>query len=291
MLANRKNVLVVVHETSRTGAPILGWNIASRLSKRYNVFTVRCGDGPLTAEFEAISVSVCVQLREEGIRKELSSLLNLHSFEYAIINSTESRHLINICKQKRIPTLFLVHEFSSYVRPLQALNQAFNEATEIIFPAPVVAESALKSVPNLEKRKINILPQGKSVIPSEQTVRNSPPSLLKKIEDQKNNCNDFVVLGAGSVNIRKGVDLFIATAAAVKRISRTRMPYFIWVGHGYRPDKDMGYSVYLNEQVTRSGLKDCVHIIDEVSDLDPFYALADVFLLSSRTRSAAKCGY
>lgn len=121
MLADRKNVLVVVHETSRTGAPILGWNIANQLSKRYNVFTVRCGDGPLTAEFEVISVSVCVQLQKEGIRRQPNSLLKLHSFEYAIINSTESRHLISICKQHRIPTLFLVHEFSSYTRPLQAL--------------------------------------------------------------------------------------------------------------------------------------------------------------------------
>ena len=59
----------------------------------------------------------------------------------------------------------------------------------------------------------------------------------------------------------------------------------------------MGYSVYLKEQVARSSLEDCVHIVDEVTDLDPFYALADIFFLSSRLDplpnvaiDAAHCG-
>ena len=77
----------------------------------------------------------------------------------------------------------------------------------------------------------------------------------------------------------------------------TRTPYFIWIGHGYQPTEDMGYSVYLKEQVTRSRLEDCVHFVDEVTDLNPFYALADLFFLSSRLDplpnvaiDAAHCG-
>jgi len=298
MLPDRKNVLVVVHETSRTGAPILGWNIANRLSKKYNVFTVRCGDGPLTEEFEAISVAVCKQPRKNDASRQLDLLFRRHSFEYAIINSTESRHLISLCNEYRVPTLFLVHEFASYVHPLRSLIHAFGEAKHIIFPVPVVADAAINLCPDLEKQKLHILPQGRSVIPSQNTRKNLPPPILRKLEAEKRDNDALVVLGAGSVNIRKGVDLFIATAAAaVRRARPKRAPYFIWVGDGYRPTEDMGYSVYLKEQVARSSLEDCFYIVDEVTDLDPFYALADVFFLSSRLDplpnvaiDAAHCG-
>jgi glycosyltransferase involved in cell wall biosynthesis len=297
MSPGRKNVLVVVHETSRTGAPILGWNIANRLSKKYNVFTVRCGDGPLTGEFEAISVAVCKQPRKNDTSRQLDLLFKQHSFEYAIINSTESRHLISLCNEYRVPTLFLVHEFASYVHPLRSLIHAFDEATHIIFPAPIVADAALNLWPDLEKQKLHILQQGRSVIPSQKTRKNLPPNILRTLEAEKKDNGALVVLGAGSVNIRKGVDLFIATAAAVRRAHPERAPYFIWVGDGYRPTEDMGYSVYLKEQVARSNLEGCVHIVDEVTDLDPFYALADVFFLSSRLDplpnvaiDAAHCG-
>ena len=185
MLRDRKNVLVVVHETSRTGAPILGWNIANHLSNRYNVFTVRCGDGPLTAEFEAISVAIYKQPQKTSIRRELDLLFKQHSFEYAIINSTELRHLIGICNQNRIPTPFLVHEFASYTRPLQSLIHAFSQATEIVFPAPVVAKASLDLYPSLEKKKLHILQQGRSVIPSEKTTQNSLPHILKKLKAEK----------------------------------------------------------------------------------------------------------
>jgi glycosyltransferase involved in cell wall biosynthesis len=44
----------------------------------------------------------------------------------------------------------------------------------------------------------------------------------------------------------------------------------------------MLYSVYLREQLERSGLQDYVTFLDAVSDLEPIYALADAFLLTSR---------
>ena len=51
MDATRDNVLLVVHEASRTGAPVLGWNIARHLSERHNVVTILLGEGPLVADF------------------------------------------------------------------------------------------------------------------------------------------------------------------------------------------------------------------------------------------------
>jgi glycosyltransferase involved in cell wall biosynthesis len=85
-----------------------------------------------------------------------------------------------------------------------------------------------------------------------------------------------VVVGAGTVDWRKGADLFVQLACEVRR--RTREPvHFIWVGgdlrsadwERVRSDRD------------RAGA-DHVHFIGVKPDPYPWFALADVFALTSR---------
>ena len=283
----RENVIVVVHETSRTGAPILGWNIAQHLAQTYNVYTVRLGNGALTPEFEALSAEVHGPLigdcsHPADIEFRLRALFAGRVFKYAIINSIESRSLIEVCARQSIPTLLLMHEFGSYVRPLNSLRKAFDMATEIVFPAPVVARSSIDAYPALLDRRITIEPQGMSIIPAGKTTKKPPASAQMNFLSKARAEGTFIVMGAGSVTLRKGVDLFIAVAARVQRLGLGRPVHFLWVGGGYRPNEDMGYSVYLKEQLERSGLEEHVTFMEEVSDLEPTYALADVLLLTSR---------
>jgi hypothetical protein len=87
----------------------------------------------------------------------------------------------------------------------------------------------------------------------------------------------------GAVQIRKGVDLFIAIAADVRRLAPDSKIRFAWMGQGYDPKYDVSYSAYLAEQISRSALKeDKFSFVNEVDDLDPIYAQSDIFLLSSR---------
>ncbi len=92
----------------------------------------------------------------------------------------------------------------------------------------------------------------------------------------------FVVLGLGSVHIRKGVDLFLATAAYARRLAPSLRFRFVWIGDGYDPIGDGAYSAYLAEQIVRSDLTETVAMLDAVEDLDPVYAKADMFFMSSR---------
>jgi glycosyltransferase involved in cell wall biosynthesis/predicted O-methyltransferase YrrM len=284
---NRENVIVVVHETSRTGAPILGWNIAKHLAMRYNIFTVRLDNGALTPEFEALSAEthgpfLGAKRNATDIEYGLRPLFKMRTFRYAIVNSSESRLLLEVCSRHRVPTLFLMHEFGSYVYPAADLRSAFDCATEIVFPARMVARSSEELHPPLKERNIRILPQGMSDIPSWN--KSSNPDLAAKLLELSGirEAGAFIVIGAGSIILRKGVDLFLATAAGVQRSNLSRRVYFVWVGHGYAPEADMGYSIYLKEQLQRSSLEGEVTFLGEVSDLEPIYALADTFLLTSR---------
>jgi glycosyltransferase involved in cell wall biosynthesis/predicted O-methyltransferase YrrM len=283
----RENVIVVVHETSRTGAPTLGWNIVRHLAQKYNVYTVRLGEGALTPEFEALSAEVhapfanSVGRHQADVEFGLRSLFAGRVFKYAIVNSIESRPLLEICARRSVPTLLLMHEFGSYVWPVDSLQKALDLATEIVFPAPIVARSAIDVHPALANRRVHVKPQGMSVIPASKATVQPQSAQLNSLSRARAE-GAFIVLGAGSVNLRKGVDLFISVAADVQRLGLERPVHFVWVGGGYRPNEDMGYSVYLKEQLERSGLNERVTFMDEVSDLEPLYAMAHVLLLASR---------
>jgi glycosyltransferase involved in cell wall biosynthesis len=282
---SRQNVLLVVHQTSRTGAPILGWNIARHLADRYNIFTVALGGGPLLQDFAALSIETHGPFGYIGsspatIDLALTKLFNSYRFKFAIINSAESRVLVQICAARAIPTVFLVHEFASYIAARDELRTAFDLATEIVFPAKVVAESSVKLYPSLQTRTLRILPQGMSVLPAAgRTSLRESHFVLQQLAAARAQ-GALVVLGAGTVEFRKGVDLFLATAM---RICRDHQNFrFLWVGHGYKPDQDMAYSNYLREQVQRSGLDQHVIFLDQLPDLEPVYAVADFFMLASR---------
>jgi glycosyltransferase involved in cell wall biosynthesis len=97
----------------------------------------------------------------------------------------------------------------------------------------------------------------------------------------------FLVVGIGSVDFRKGLDVFLATAAEVSRREPKRKIRFVWIGGGYNPTTD-NYSSYLAEQIARANLDGIVTMIDEVGDLEPIYRSTDLFFLSSRA-AASPC--
>lgn len=286
MEEQRENVILVVHEASRTGAPVLGWNIAHHLGKRYNMFTLMLDGGPLVTDFVAVSAEVYGpsdrgQREAAACENMLTKLLEQRQFKFAIVNSVECRETIEKFYRRRVPTVLLVHEFECLYPP-GALRSAFSLATEIVFPAPLVYQSALAGYPELADRTTRIVPQGVSLTPGAAT---GPPAVLPSALAQLATARqqgDLVVLGAGSVQFRKGVDLFVATAMATRREAGGRHVHFLWVGHGYMPDQDRNFSVYLHEQIERSNLRDAVVFVEAVPDLEPIYALADIFLLSSR---------
>ena len=51
----RETILVVSHEATRTGAPILAYNIVKRLSPQYNVVTVLLSGGNIVPAFATVS--------------------------------------------------------------------------------------------------------------------------------------------------------------------------------------------------------------------------------------------
>lgn len=283
----RDCVVVIVHESSRTGAPILGWNILRRLGERYDVLTLSLGGGDLLHDFKAASVGFAGPIARwrrhpRRIAAQLRRLVAGRRVRYAIVNSAECRPAIAECRSLGIPTVFLVHEFAAYTHDAASLGAAYDLADEVVFSAQMTADSSIAMHPALAHTGYHVLPQGMSTLPAGETSLRPPPDGLLAELRRLRAGGAHIVLGAGSIHLRKGVDLFIATAARLKRTRPDLDVRFLWIGGGYRPTTDLAYSVYLAEQIRRSQVADRLQMVDEVSDLDPFYDLVDVFFLSSR---------
>jgi glycosyltransferase involved in cell wall biosynthesis len=284
-------VLVLSHEASRTGAPVLGWNLVRRLTGRYRVVTVAMRGGELEPDFKAVAAATVGPLTWDHwdpveARRIAERIVEAYRPLYAIANSIETRPMVPHLVALGVPTVALVHEFAAYVRPLAAMRQVYDFASHVVFPARIVAESSTRVFPDLDARAgIHIKAQGRADPPvSCETAPNACDSAEQKaatgpLEEAKG-C--FVVLGAGTVHLRKGVDLFIAAAAAARRMRPDKRFRFIWIGHGYDPANDNGYSSYLAEQLIHSDLGDSLIMMDAVGNLEPFYARADAFLMCSR---------
>jgi glycosyltransferase involved in cell wall biosynthesis len=284
----KETIILVSHEASRTGAPIVALNIARRLSEKYNIVTVLLRGGDLMDSFRQISAQL---IHLEGndrhpieFKYAVNSILRNHKIRYAIVNSIVGWDILPSLGIGLVPTVALIHEFASYSRPRGTMREALGWATELVFSTEITADSFRKEHPALWQRRVHIVPQGQcqpTTAPAAEKIAIERRRLKAGMRPPGAE-NALVVLGCGSVHIRKGVDLFLRSASAALNLGIKRRLRFVWIGHGYDPEKDESYSVYLAEQIDRSGLSEHLVVLDEVTDLEPAYAMADVFLLASR---------
>jgi hypothetical protein len=138
-LKNRITILVVCHEATRTGAPILGLNIVKKLSNNYNVITFLMGSGEIESEFELINNNLLITSPEsrnnrilaDYIIQEITVQFKVH---FCILNSVATLNALVPLAFRHIPTIGLIHEFAS---DLSVPHEQFREflfwATKIIF--------------------------------------------------------------------------------------------------------------------------------------------------------------
>ncbi|MGH8029021.1 MAG: rhamnan synthesis F family protein, partial [Arenimonas sp.] len=287
---DRETVLVVSHEASRTGAPILSLNIGQGYARKYNVVSLLLGGGPMVEAFlqESTFVIGPIKLRDEVMKTTLlmEQLVATLPLKFAVINSIESRWALESLNRLGVPTVNLIHEFAAYTRPRNAFRDAIYWAGETVFSTPLTCENALAEFPELADKSFNIAAQGRCLLVAEEldeaSIEREDERVRARLRPGGDRDDAIVVIGAGFVQQRKGVDLFIDIAAKVLGSPGGRRFRFVWVGKGFDPENDLGYSVYLADQLRRLGLEREVVFLDETSRIETVYAATDILLLSSR---------
>ena len=283
-------VLLISHDASRTGAPILGWNLARALSDRYRIVSLIMHGGVLEADFGEVSAALVGPLTWDDwhpveMSRLAERLIENYRPVYAIANSVITHLVVPPLVAQGVPTVALVHEFAAYIRPLERMRDVYDWASHVVFSARIVAESSFRAFPDLKTRTgLHYISQGRPQLPlAEQTLSGRTTIDVSASPVRGFAGSDaFIVLGAGTVEIRKGLDLFISAASTAKRLYPEANIHFLWIGDGYDPVTDTGYSCYLAEQIVLSDLEASLTIIPSVEDLNPFYDRADVFFMCSR---------
>jgi glycosyltransferase involved in cell wall biosynthesis len=286
----RKNVLVAMHEASFTGAPILAQNVMRVLADRYNVYGVMIRGGDLTGHVldhcaEAVVVGRHPEAGTSSAR-ELKRFLGDKSLDFALVNSIEARHVLPTLNAAGVTSVTLIHEFASYTKMrAAAFSDVVNQSDEIVFSSALTFDNAAEITGLEPSPSVHVWPQGKCVVPGNGTGEDSDPLERLRLRAHlrpPGREGDFLVVGAGHVQIRKGVDLFIEVARACLARVEGRSMRFAWIGSGYDPEHELNYSVYLQDQLRRAGLEDVVRLLPQTAEIDYVYELADVLLLPSR---------
>ena len=285
----KPTIMVVSHEASRTGAPILALNLVQKFSSKYNVVSVSLGGGPLLADFQADSIATYEPERwadRKTMDAIVSEICEVHDIAYAVVNSAESRNILPSLKAAGVPVVSLLHEFAAYTRPRTSFADIFDNSDQVIFSTRITLENALEELQMTRGAAIHIMPQGKCIVP--QAVGDEKGDARERLRldsllgQHGGGERDFVVLGAGTVEPRKAVELFIECATRVINAPGGGRYRFVWIGHGYDPETGAGTSFYLADQIRRAGIEDQVSVVRSTSEIEYAYELADMLLLSSR---------
>lgn len=283
---DKDTAIVVVHEMSRTGAPILGLNLVRSLSKRMNVIAISGRKGDLLEDF--LDEAVCVVTPAEGgvpsnadllFKGIISPLVEGYGVQFAIINSVEVAAFAPACHLAGLPCVSLVHEFADYTFPKSKITDVISYSQRVVFSSRLT-EKTFREYWEFGGKVANtcVIPQGKCDVP-EVTGGHNTPNVIDRLQKAPG----ALVIGCGYVQMRKGVDLFVATANAVIKELGKDTVRFAWVGAGYDPEKDE-YSRWLKSQIERSDIEGAFEFVKElgVADLNDLYHAADVMFLSSR---------
>lgn len=278
---SKPTIAVASHDASRTGAPFVCLALVGALSERYNVVVALGEGGPLEDRFRAFSVAI-VSRKASPLEAEyiLAEMRRRYGVFAIVLNSVETSEFAPAALHAGIPSVALVHEFAEYVTPHGKVTGIVEAADVVVVASELVRESLNQEVVlhRLEApNNVVVRHQGRPIIPPDEHPADHSYQDLADLLGIRDRGATRIVLGAGSVIMRKGVDLFVQTADEVRRTYGDAVR-FLWVGD--RADAD--YSFWLEDMVRKLHLEQHVVFIAAQSDLRTLFELADVFYLSSR---------
>lgn len=296
-----RRMLAVTHEATLTGAPmnLLHFLTWLRHHTDVEVHTLVVQDGPLRHRFEQVSD---VTLLDRAIWPKL-----LGTLQAGLISLGSSRAWKPVAIARLSPQLRRLRDFDlvysnslastamlphlpssrmvvSHVHELEVALRTWRppELVEAFRTIPDAWIAASGAVQDLLVGEFG-LPQGRVLLHHEfiDTGAITRRKLsLREIERLRRELQipaaAAVVMGAGTVDWRKGPDLFVQLAAEVRR--RTREPVrFVWIG-GDLTGTDFQR---VRSEIERTG-SDHVRFVGVKPDPVPWFAMADVFALTSR---------
>lgn len=273
-----KKILFISHDATRTGAPILLLNLAKLLLNfgEYEVTFLMKNGGILEPDFRNTAPTYFVKkttrrnafLYKLRIKKSIiKDKIFLNNFDFILSNTITNGDILKTIRENYTGKII------SYIHELEIAAIAFTNESSIF---KLMKSSTSFWVPssivnNFLVDKLNILQKDISLMPYY-----IPPSSLD-LKIKKNTKQEFVVGACGTIDWRKGVDLFIVIAKQLYIKYPKASVVFLWAGalSGIELER-------LKYELRKGDLENKVVFQLSTSNLTDFYSNIDLFLLPSR---------
>ena len=289
-----KNILFVSHDANRAGAQILLLRFLKLLKNHPDFkFSILLKEGGIIEnEFEEIATTYYWKDRnaksqktifekiinkvfaKNNYEKNLLERLKTQNFDLIVSNTVTNGDLLEKLSILNISISTYVHELEmgiqQYTSP-QSFQSTLNFTNSYIACAESVKENLIRNH-TIDATKIKVLP---SLLPESAMSFESSQSKISNLKNKYNIPeNAFLVGGMGTVDLRKGVDVFLQVANQLKDKNDV---YFLWVGG---QNTEIEYKIF---QIDKDRL-DLKNVIFQTSISNPldFMDAFDVFFVSSR---------
>src|ERR1700735_5516672 len=289
-------ILFISHDASRTGAPLfllrfLQWFRQNRAIP----FRVLVGEpGELVPDFEALAPLESFEpvptftyrvLRRLGLNDRarsrhlarLRSRLAQSDIRLIYSNTEVTGKILDFLSFLDCPVICHVHGLEGTIRTFGAenINSIKEYSSSYIAVSQAVKDNLVinHAIPGEKIRMIY------GFIPTENNERQVPAKSHSQVFQEVGIPEGAkMVCGCGSVEDRKGTDLFLQVAEEVARHQNVGEVHFVWVGWNAKKGDEMK---------RRFNSRAKVHFIGLKQEVRPSFAAADVFLLSSREEALA----
>ncbi len=291
-MRSQSTILLVSHQATYTGSPMLLLQIARALSGQgFECLLLLEQGGVLEEEFSEFAHIINLQYKLDRHKKcaqYLSLLfddLKLNKPDVCLINSLEGGHYAKAVDEQDIKIISLVHEIVDSYAP-GFLQDVFNRSQSMIFPAKFVQDFFHKKAgTGLKSARELIIPNALLEEDFGKYDRDNARTLLRQeIEAPQ---DSLVVLACGSPDMRKGIDYFV-TAARIIITKRQQEPdkfskqpvHFVWIGAGKIEPWSAHY--YIDWDLRQENLQSQIHLLAPKKDLRSAFRGSDIFVLPSR---------
>ena len=280
----RPLLLIVTHDCSRTGAPVVCLNLTRELTRRgdHRVVCIAMMGGALAGSFAELAPTHLLNAGRPGVPAAvaLSEILNMigeTSSAAALCSTVVTAPLLPSLRAAGIRVISLVHELPTSILYYgeETIWTVQAEAEVIVFASAYVQDRVTEAFGGGRARHV-IIPTGYPLL----ATNLSDPARERRgmLADMASDEEPFLVVACGTLDHRKGPDLFLQVAARVARCPAGQRARFVWIGDA----DDALYFSWLRHDVQLLGLTQVVQFAGSSSDVDPQIGAADVFLLPSR---------
>ena len=268
----RLRVLVVGHDAARAGAQILLLTMLREWKNRDDVDfrLVLLSDGVLRSDFQKICPTMLLtDYPTEELRKKALQELDEFSPNVILANTVVSGSVLPTLKRFGVPIVSYIHELQKSIErwaPGKIMETLIANTDHFVAGAKAVGTNLN------ETHRVN--PDDISTQESFiKTCKNVPLTNLNQIRKELGlRPSDKVVFGCGTMDWRKGPDIFAQTAERV--LKNVPDAIFIWIGPS--ATDEFGRAAYAFAQEPR------IRFIGEKENFFDYFLIGSAYFLSSR---------